>query len=95
MVFLFQILILVSVFILVVGLIKPKWILFRSKNPDRFWIMVIALLWFMASFTGYGELLRREKEPEEIADKPVFKRPAPSVKQDAGAPSPKKEQPAE
>ncbi|MEN8259603.1 MAG: hypothetical protein ABFS02_03280 [Pseudomonadota bacterium] len=77
MILLFQILILLSFLILLIGLIKPKWIMFWSDNPDRVMIMVIAAFMFMGSFTGYGEFLRREKEAEST---PVFARTEPLPK---------------
>ena len=77
MVFLFQILIGLSILILLIGLIKPNWIMFWSDSPDRFMIMVFTLIMFMGSFTGYGEFLQREREAETT---PVFARKKPAPK---------------
>jgi hypothetical protein len=41
-----------ALLILIVGLIKPKWIFFWMKAPDRILVSIVALLLFMGSFTG-------------------------------------------
>lgn len=79
MVFLFQILVILSILILLIGMIKPKWIMFWSAKPDRFMIMVFAVLLFMGSFTGYSEFRLRAIEAESA---PVF----PSLKARSEAP---------
>lgn len=47
-----------SVLVFLVGLIKPKWVLFWMKAPDRLVATSLGLLLFMASFTGFSELTR-------------------------------------
>jgi hypothetical protein len=51
-----------SVVILVVGLIKPKWILFFMKQPDRLSVTALAMLIFMASWTGIAKMTLKPKE---------------------------------
>lgn len=53
----FQAMIALSILVLIVGLINPKWVLFRMRKPDRFYILVIATLLFMGSVTGLGMAL--------------------------------------
>mgnify|MGYP006287435379 CR=1 FL=1 len=59
--------------VFLVGLIKPKWILFWMKEPDRIWASGVGLLMFMATFTAYSEMRVRHKTAEEVAlgHKPV------------------------
>jgi len=40
-----------SIIILIVGLIKPSWILFFMKHPDRLTVTSLAMVMFMASWT--------------------------------------------
>ena len=46
----------ISVLVFVIGLVKPKWILFWMKEPDRLWASSIGLFMFMAAVTAYSEL---------------------------------------
>lgn len=62
-----------SIIILIVGLIKPKWVLFWMKEPSRILASSIALIMLMASFTGYTQFTvkpkpksERERTQEEI-----------------------------
>ena len=62
-----------SIIILIVGLIKPKWVLFWMKEPTRMLASSIALILFMASVTGYTQFTvkpkpksERERTQEEI-----------------------------
>lgn len=50
-----------ALLIFVIGLIKPKWILFWMKEPDRLTATTIALLLFMASMTGLAKLTLKPK----------------------------------
>ena len=45
-----------SFVVFLIGLVKPKWILFWMKQPDRLWASSVGLLMFMASWTAYTEL---------------------------------------
>lgn len=52
----FRLLVLLSIALLVVGLVKPRWVWpWKSKEPDRPAIMMVAALLFMGAFTGLGE----------------------------------------
>jgi hypothetical protein len=55
----------VSILIFLVGLIKPKWVLFWMKEPDRLTTSTIGLFLFMASVTGFSELTMKHKTPEQ------------------------------
>lgn len=57
-----KILVVVSVLILILGLIKPKWVLFFMKHPDRLTVTVLAMILFMASWTGIAKLTIKPKE---------------------------------
>lgn len=49
--------------VFIVGMIKPKWILFWMKNPDRLTVTMIAMLLFMGSWTGIAKLTLKPKDP--------------------------------
>lgn len=51
----------ISALVFLIGLVKPKWILFWMKEPDRLWASTLGLLLFMAAVTGYSELRLRQK----------------------------------
>jgi hypothetical protein len=48
-------LVVLSIIILIIGLIKPKWVLFWMKEPSRILVSCIALVMFMAAMTGYSQ----------------------------------------
>ena len=66
--------------VFLIGLVKPKWILFWMKEPDRLIASSLGLLMFMGTFTYYSELRvqpkaeqdamqsEREKSPEQSND---------------------------
>ncbi len=58
-------LVVLSILILIIGLIKPKWILFWMKEPNRIIVSGIALLLFMVSMTGYTQLTVQPKQKSE------------------------------
>ncbi len=62
MVIALKILALLSCLIFIVGLIKPKWVLFWMKQPDRLTVTTVALLLFMASWTAIAKLTLKPKE---------------------------------
>lgn len=47
--------ILLSVLVLIVGMIKPRWILLWMDNPGRLPIAVVASVLFMIGMVMYGE----------------------------------------
>jgi hypothetical protein len=66
-------LVVLSILILAIGLIKPKWVLFWMKEPSRILVSCIALLVFMAAMTGWSQFTvkprpktERERTQEEI-----------------------------
>jgi hypothetical protein len=58
----FQVGAVVSVLILIVGLIRPSWILFFMKQPDRLSVTALAMIMFMASWTGIAKITLKPKE---------------------------------
>jgi hypothetical protein len=58
-------LVVLSILVLIIGLIKPKWVLFWMKEPSRLLVSCIALLMFMGSMTGYSQLTVHPKPPTE------------------------------
>ncbi|MGZ8219808.1 hypothetical protein [Methylomagnum sp.] len=53
----------ISLLVFVIGLLRPKWILFWMKEPDRIWASSVGLLLFMAGVTVYSELKLKPKAP--------------------------------
>jgi hypothetical protein len=53
--------IVLSVLVLIIGLIKPKWILFWMKEPNRILVSCIALLMFMGSMTAWSQFTVTQK----------------------------------
>jgi len=51
-----------SVLILLVGMIKPKWLLFWMDNPGRMPIAWIAVVLFMVGVVLFGEGNKRKQE---------------------------------
>lgn len=47
--------------VFLIGLVKPRWILFWMKEPDRLWASSVGLIMFMATFTAYSELRVRHR----------------------------------
>ncbi len=62
-------LLILSVLILIVGLIKPKWLLFWMDNPGRMPIAWIAAVLFMVAVVLFGEGNRRKQEALAKLDK--------------------------
>ena len=58
-------LVVLSILILVVGLIKPKWVLFWMDQPSRVLVSGIALLLFMGSMTGWSQFTVNPKPKTE------------------------------
>lgn len=55
----------ISVVVFLIGLVKPNWILFWMKEPDRLWASSVGLLLFMAAVTGYSELRMKQRVQEQ------------------------------
>lgn len=60
--------------VFLIGLVKPKWILFWMKNPDRLWASSVGLLMFMASWTAYTELSVGHRPPGQPGREPQEQR---------------------
>ncbi len=56
MVVFFKVLVILSLVILIVGMIKPKWIFFWMEKPDRLLVSTVALLLFMVAWTAIAKL---------------------------------------
>jgi len=63
----------------ILGMIKPKWPLFFMKNPDRFLILIISTVLFMAAATLYGEGNRQKALEEKALKETVSKIVDPSA----------------
>ena len=68
-------LVVLSVLILIIGLIKPKWVLFWMDQPSRVLVSGIALILFMGSMTGWSQFTvkpkpktERERTQDELND---------------------------
>ncbi|NBS16890.1 MAG: hypothetical protein EBT06_00505 [Gammaproteobacteria bacterium] len=61
MIQLMLVLVALSPIIFLIGLVKPGWILFWTKQPDRLMASSVGILMFMATFTGYSEMKVRHK----------------------------------
>lgn len=69
----FNIMILSAVFLLV-GLIKPKWLLFWVKQPGRLPVIIISSALFMVAAIMFGEgnkQLKQEKATAAAVSQPV------------------------
>jgi len=66
-------LLILAVGILVVGLIKPNWLLFWMEKPNRYIIVGVSVILFMAGMVLYGEGNRQGSPLSEVVqkDKPV------------------------
>ena len=53
--------------VFLIGMVKPKWILFWMKEPDRLIASSVGLLMFMGTFTYYSELRVQHKAKQELA----------------------------
>ncbi|GFO71455.1 hypothetical protein BJAS_P0966 [Bathymodiolus japonicus methanotrophic gill symbiont] len=59
-------LLILAVGILVVGLIKPKWLLFWMEQPNRYIIVGVSLVLFMAAAIMFGEGNRQNVPLSEV-----------------------------
>jgi hypothetical protein len=50
-----------SFLVFLIGMVKPKWVLFWMKNPDRLWASTLGLLLFMGSWTLYSEMTMKHR----------------------------------
>ena len=63
-----------SILILIVGMIKPKWLLFWLDNPGRMPILWISILIFMVAAVLFGEGNRQKRlEEAETAQQNIMK----------------------
>jgi hypothetical protein len=79
-------LMLLTALFFIFGMIKPKWMLFWMKSPDRAWILAITALLIMGSFTLFGEANKRLREEQQAAAKKAA--PAPPTASQTSAPPP-------
>lgn len=56
-----MVLVALSPVVFLIGLLKPGWILFWVKKPDRLWASSVGLVLFMVAFTGYSEARLKHK----------------------------------
>ena len=64
----FKILVAVSVLMLIIGLIKPKWVLFFMKQPDRMTVIALSVVLFMGAWTGIAKISLKPKS--QMAEQP-------------------------
>ncbi len=81
-----------SVVVLIVGMIKPKWILLWLDKPGRLPVIIIASVLFMVSAVMFGEGNKRLKQEQEqvqqqSVQKPASEVPAPATPAPAPTPS--------
>ena len=62
-------LLLLAIGLLVVGLIKPKWLLFWMEQPNRYIIVAVASILLMAAAILFGEGNRQNSPLSEAAKK--------------------------
>jgi uncharacterized membrane-anchored protein YitT (DUF2179 family) len=61
----------------IVGMIKPKWVLFFMEKPNRWLITIITTIFFMIVMTMYGEgqrqakIVEKHKKPAAVITVPV------------------------
>lgn len=60
-----------AVVLLIVGLIKPKWLFFWMDNPGRFPTLFLTAALFMAAMTMFGEGNKQLQQEKEQAVKTV------------------------
>lgn len=68
-----------TILFFVIGMIKPKWVLFFMKEPTRFSILMVTPILVMITVTMYGEGLKRQKEERLLKNAPVKEMPAPAT----------------
>lgn len=66
-------LLILAIGILVVGLLKPKWLLFWMDQPSRYIIIAVASVLFMAAAIMFGEGNRQNAPLSEVvqSEKPA------------------------
>jgi len=62
-------LLLLAIGILVVGLIKPKWLLFWMERPNRYIIIGVSAILLMAAAILFGEGNRQNSPLSEVVKK--------------------------
>ena len=75
MIQLILVLVALSPIVFLIGLVKPGWILFWVKNPDRLWASSVGIIMFMATFTAYSEMRLRHKNETQQASSPGERSP--------------------
>lgn len=93
-------LILLSIILLLVGMFRPKWILFWMDQPTRFMIAGVCMVFFMVGAVLFGEgnkqrNLELQKQAAAVKagvpvvnDKPEIEQPKPAVPAPAPAQAP-------
>lgn len=62
------VLVALSPVVFLIGLVKPGWILFWMKEPDRLWASSMGVIMFMATFTAYSEMRVQHKAATQQTD---------------------------
>ncbi len=77
-----------AVVILIVGMIKPKWILLWMDKPGRLPVIAIAGAIFMAGAVMFGEGNKKKQQPDTTTSQPAAEVPVPAASSVTPAPAP-------
>ena len=61
-------LLLLSVFIFIIGMIKPQWLLFWMEKPNRFVIVGVSVILLMAGAILFGEGNKQNEPLSEVVN---------------------------
>ncbi len=86
-------LVLLAVIIFVIGMFKPKWILFWMDSPTRLIVTAVAMALFMIGAVLFGKgnqekLAAQQRAAVVVSDKPVIEQDSKPVAKPTPAPAP-------
>jgi|GEM_PF-889553 len=77
-----MILVVLAPVLFLIGFVKPGWIMFWSKKPDRLIASSIAMLLFMAAWTAYSEARLPHKVAGQHQEKQGLETQSPDERND-------------
>jgi hypothetical protein len=80
-------LLILSIIVLIVGMIKPKWIFLWMEKPGRMPVVMISVVIFMISAVLYGEGNKQLQKEKEQLRKHEIQQPAPETPVPASLPA--------
>jgi dipeptide/tripeptide permease len=80
-------LLILSVLVLIIGLIKPKWIFLWMDNPGRMPVMIVAIVLFMIGMVMFGEGNKKLQQEKAQAANPAVEQPAAETPPPPSAPA--------